>query len=123
MTYPQAACASAALTLDRLPLRQWARVRDVARPTDTPGRQLALRLAEIGFVPDEPVCIMARGVLGGDPLAVRVGQATFALRRHEAALVQLVPQSVAPAQVAQPKATRNKSPRGTRLFRPEAGRG
>jgi ferrous iron transport protein A len=83
-------CASA-VTLDRLSTRVWGRVLDVACPADAQGGRLALRLTEIGFVPDEPVCVMAHGALGGDPLAVRVGHATFALRRHEAALVHVVP--------------------------------
>ena len=90
MLSSQTVCASAALTLDRLPVRVWGRVLDVARPADAQGGRLALRLTEIGFVPDEPVCVMAHGALGGDPLAVRVGHATFALRRHEAALVHVV---------------------------------
>ena len=32
---------------------------------------------------------MARGLPGGDPLVVRIGQSTFALRRAEAACVQV----------------------------------
>jgi ferrous iron transport protein A len=51
--------------------------------------EMALRLMEIGFLPGEPVCVIASGFPSGDPLAVRVGQATFALRRHEAALVRV----------------------------------
>jgi ferrous iron transport protein A len=97
VTPSQAIGATAPLTLDRLPVRRWARVLDVARPADAQGRNLALRLTEIGFVPDEPVCVMAHGALGGDPLAVRVGHTTFALRRHEAALVQVMPQDASPA--------------------------
>lgn len=52
---------------------------------------LLLRLMEIGFLPGESVRIVATGFPGPDPLAVRIGQATFALRSHEAAqvLVQL----------------------------------
>lgn len=46
-------------------------------------------LEEIGFIPGEQVVLMARAALGGDPLVVRVGQSTFALRRAEAACVQL----------------------------------
>ena len=42
---------------------------------------------EIGFLPGEPVRVIAKGFPTADPLAVRVGQATFALRRHEAAQV------------------------------------
>jgi len=43
-------------------------------------------LEEIGFLPGEPVSVMAR-VPGGDPLVVRIGTSTFALRRAEAECV------------------------------------
>ena len=83
--------AAAAISLDRLPNHQWATVLDVLRPTDTEGRELVLRLTEIGFVPGEAVRIVATGVPGREPLAVRLGHTTFALRRHEAALVRVTP--------------------------------
>jgi ferrous iron transport protein A len=35
--------------------------------------------------------VMARGLPGADPLVVRVGNSTFALRRAEAACVHLEP--------------------------------
>ncbi|MFM7066291.1 MAG: ferrous iron transport protein A [Gammaproteobacteria bacterium] len=54
---------------------------------------LQRRLADLGFVPGEYVRIVARGALGGEPLAVRVGRSTFALRRHEAACIQVLPQA------------------------------
>ena len=47
------------------------------------------RLIELGFVPGEPVRVIATGFPGRDPIAVRLGNATFALRRHEAELVQI----------------------------------
>ncbi len=47
------------------------------------------RLEEIGFLPGERVIVLRRGVPGGDPLAVRVGHSTFALRKSEAACVQV----------------------------------
>ncbi|WP_395458311.1 ferrous iron transport protein A [Acidovorax delafieldii] len=50
-----------------------------------------LRLLEIRFLPGETVQVVARGGWGGDPIAVRVGQATFALRRQEASMVQVQP--------------------------------
>ena len=37
--------------------------------------------------------VMARGLPGADPLVVRVGNSTFALRRAEAACVRLEPAS------------------------------
>ena len=48
------------------------------------GRQLVLRLLEVGFVEGEPVRVVAIGPGGREPLAVRIGGTTFALRRHEA---------------------------------------
>ncbi|WP_318013540.1 FeoA family protein [Paucibacter sp. Y2R2-4] len=44
-------------------------------------------LEEIGFLPGEAVRVMARGQPGADPLVVRIGQSTFALRRAEAECV------------------------------------
>ena len=83
--------ATAALSLDQLPSHQWATVLDVARPAQAEDRELVLRLTEIGFVPGEAVRIVASGVPGREPLAVRLGHTTFALRRHEAALIRVVP--------------------------------
>jgi ferrous iron transport protein A len=51
----------------------------------------ARQLAEIGFTPGEPVRVLRRAALGGDPLVVRVGSGTFALRLAEAACVQVHP--------------------------------
>ncbi|ATU73858.1 putative ferrous iron transport protein [Gluconacetobacter sp. SXCC-1] len=45
---------------------------------------VARRLRELGFVPGEPVRIIATAPLGGDPMAVRIGFTRFALRRTEA---------------------------------------
>ncbi len=58
---------------------------------DDEEREVLLRLMELGFLPGESVRVLARGFPAGDPLAVRVGQATFALRRPEAALVRVRP--------------------------------
>ena len=46
---------------------------------------------ELGFVPGERIRMLRRGVQGG-PLAIKVGQSTFALRRFEAALVSIKPE-------------------------------
>jgi ferrous iron transport protein A len=48
------------------------------------------RLEELGFLPGEPVMVMARGRPGGEPLAVRVGHSMFALRAAEAACIRVV---------------------------------
>ncbi len=65
------------------------RVLSVASPAGQPdwGRWLA----EIGFLPGEQVTVTARSAWGGDPMVVRIGTSTFALRRAEAACVQVQP--------------------------------
>ncbi|MCQ9376859.1 FeoA family protein [Methyloversatilis sp. XJ19-49] len=50
---------------------------------------LQTRLRELGFMEGEPVCVLRRGQPGGEPLAVRIGASTFALRRIEAACVRV----------------------------------
>ena len=50
---------------------------------------IAVRLAELGFVQGEPVRVVAKGPVGGDPLLVQIGYTRFALRRTEAARVMV----------------------------------
>jgi ferrous iron transport protein A len=78
-----------ALGLDSLKARTPALVTGLVPASDGREHSTLLRLLEIGFVPGEAVQVLARGAWGGDPLAVRVGQATFALRQQEAAMVQV----------------------------------
>ncbi|HJV69449.1 FeoA family protein [Ideonella sp.] len=46
-------------------------------------------LTALGFEPGEPVRLISRARPGGDPLCVRVGGSTYALRRAEAACVRI----------------------------------
>jgi len=75
--------------LDQLACQASAEVVSMNPPQDEEDRSVALRLLEIGFLPGESVRVIAHGYPGHDPLAVRIGHTTFALRRHEAALVQV----------------------------------
>ncbi len=86
-----AAKTASSLSLDKLPSHQWATVIDVIAPEQAEDRDLVLRLTEIGFVPGEAVRIVASGLPGREPLAVRLGHTTFALRRHEAAFIRVTP--------------------------------
>lgn len=88
-SFSSPAAGAATIGLDRLARHMPARVVDLRPAADPDGEEVLLRLMEIGFLPGEPVRIVASGFPGGDPLAVRIGQATFALRRHEASLVQV----------------------------------
>ena len=54
------------------------------------GQEWVARLRELGFIEGEPVQVLRRGQPGGEPLAVRVGVSTFALRRAEAACIQVM---------------------------------
>jgi ferrous iron transport protein A len=51
---------------------------------------IGLRLLELGFVEGESLRVIAHGYPGGEPLAVRIGNTTFALRRFEADHVLVV---------------------------------
>jgi len=64
-----------------------SKLRVPAAGADEP---LVRRLAEIGFLPGEAVRVMARAP-GREPIAVRVGRSTFALRHFEAAFVEVEP--------------------------------
>jgi ferrous iron transport protein A len=73
--------------LDQAPLGRAFTVRQVEADPQVPER--ARQLEEIGFFPGEQVMVMTRGFPGGDPLVVRIGQSTFALRGAEAACVRV----------------------------------
>ncbi|MDP1978162.1 FeoA family protein [Undibacterium sp.] len=65
-------------------------IEDVQEQGDTKDDSLfniTRRLKELGFVKGESVKILHKGYFGGEPLAVRIGQSTFALRNFEAALI------------------------------------
>ena len=49
-----------------------------------PIAELERRLLELGFVEGATVELLHQGLFGGDPIAVRVAEATIALRRREA---------------------------------------
>lgn len=70
--------------LSDLPDGQAAHVAHVSAPSGS--AEWAQWLAEIGFLPGERVQVMTRAMMG-DPMVVRVGDSTFALRRAEAACV------------------------------------
>lgn len=81
--------------LTDVPLRTDAWVSALQMDAAPQDRDVLLRLLEIGFLPGERVRVVARAFPAGDPIAVRVGRTTFALRRREAALVRVV--TTAPA--------------------------
>jgi len=69
-----------------------ARVVSVSPVGSSASVELGRRLAELGFLPGEKLRIVARGFLGREPIAVRIGTGTFALRLFEAACIRVCPE-------------------------------
>ena len=93
------AVTPAGLTLATAPVGRPFTVRQVTSAEHAP--DWLSQLADIGFLPGERVAVMARGMPGNDPLVVRIGMSTFALRAAEAACVHIEP-VVANADAADP---------------------
>jgi len=55
------------------------------------GAEIERRLIEMGFVEDAPVEIVHEGLIGRDPIAIRLADRTVALRRREARAVLVRP--------------------------------
>jgi ferrous iron transport protein A len=51
--------------------------------------RLVAKLREIGFAEGDEVELLGRGWLGGAPLSIRLNRTVIALRRGEAALIQV----------------------------------
>jgi len=60
---------------------------------DHAGDPIARRLRDLGFVAGEPIRLVARGPLGGEPLLVQIGHTRFALRANEARRVRVEAQA------------------------------
>ena len=76
---------AAVMGLVKLPRGRAAAVADVQAASPALA-DLPARLRELGFLDGEEVVVLASGLSGG-PLAVRVGETTFALRLREAECV------------------------------------
>jgi ferrous iron transport protein A len=66
-----------------------AEVASVADTDADVAHGVALRLRDLGFVPGAQCEVLARMWPGGDPLAIRIGGSTFALRHREASCVRV----------------------------------
>ena len=77
------------MLLNELPNGAHATVsRVVASSADVDAIALR-RLAELGFIPGEPVQLLRRGPGGREPLAVLIGDTLFGLRLLEAQCIEV----------------------------------
>ena len=77
------------LLLDELADGAHATVRSVRAHSPDLDAAMLRRLAELGFIAGEPVELLRRGPGGREPLAVRIGDTLFALRRAEARCIEV----------------------------------
>lgn len=78
-----------AMSLDQLRVGGRARIQSVDWDSLDPGE--ACRLKHFGFDEDVAVEALHLGPFGRDPLAVRVGRMTVAIRRVHARAIRVVP--------------------------------
>jgi len=50
---------------------------------------VASRLETLGFVPGTTVQVITKGIFGGDPILIQIGFTRFALRKVEAARIEI----------------------------------
>ncbi len=98
MLAPEAGCLAApfepTIGLCELERGVTATVTAIGSPATDRDRELVLRLIEIGFFPGETLRVVAHGQPGNEPIAVRLGGTTFALRRLEAGYIRVIPAPV-----------------------------
>lgn len=84
--------AAEGLCLGRAPKNFRGVVQTVA-VTDSrlglPAEEMERRLLELGFVEGAQVQLLHEGLIGRDPIAIRVNGTTVALRRREAMAIQV----------------------------------
>ena len=83
------------MLLNQLPDGAHATVTRVASTSADVDAVALRRLAELGFIPGEPVQLLRRGPGGREPLAVLIGDTMFGLRLLEAQCIEVDPETQA----------------------------
>lgn len=80
-----------AVALSQVAVGQTVAIREVLTGSaHSEDGDIGLRLLELGFVEGEILRVVAHGFPGHEPIAIRIGNTTFALRRFEADHVMVV---------------------------------
>ncbi|WP_111859076.1 FeoA family protein [Acinetobacter sp. CFCC 10889] len=80
------------MRLSELKVKQTAIITKVNRTLADNSSQpdlVASRLETLGFVPGTTVQVITKGIFGGDPILIQVGFTRFALRKIEAARIEI----------------------------------
>ena len=75
--------------LSQLKKGDYGTIMGIANADESRPESIRTRLLELGFLPGEKIFIVAESFWGRDPIAVRIGNATFALRRLEASMIYI----------------------------------
>lgn len=79
------------MNLNTSPIGKLLRIGRVDVPTEQLEKpeisEIAAHLHQLGFLPGEQIVVQRRARPGNDPIVVRVGTSTFALRKLEASCV------------------------------------
>ena len=81
-----------AVRLSDLKVKQTAIISKVSRTSEDNVNQpdlVASRLETLGFVPGTQVQVITKGIFGGDPILIQIGFTRFALRKVEAARIEI----------------------------------
>lgn len=87
-------CLASELRIGELAIVQSVQTPAGAAPHNAAPDPRLRWLTDIGFIPGEPVEVLRRGLWGADPLVLRIGSSTFALRRAEADCIRVLRRSV-----------------------------
>lgn len=80
------------MRLSDLKVKQTAIIQKVHRTSADDNAEIDLvasRLETLGFVPGIKVQVITKGIFGGDPILIQVGFTRFALRKVEAAKIEI----------------------------------
>ena len=83
------------MLLNELPNGAHATVERLVAATVEMDAAALRRLAELGFIPGEPLQVLHRGPGGREPLAVLIGETLFGLRLVEAQCIEVAPVAAA----------------------------
>lgn len=88
--YPSTLPSQSIRHLGLLKKGECAIVVGLAKTANTEQQAISTRLLELGFFVGEQIRVLAESFPSRDPMVVRIGNTTLALRRREAAMIHVM---------------------------------